>query len=151
MTKPARHFAIKEIIAAGPITSQEELRRHLRKRGCRVTQATLSRDLKDLGVARIAGAHGGHYSLQPAGEVRALRPLVGAEVVGMQSNESMIVILTLPGAASTVGEFIDILRHPDIIGTVAGDNTVLVIPKSQKRTQTIEQYLKHKLIEGLEQ
>jgi transcriptional regulator of arginine metabolism len=151
MTKQARHFAIKEIISGGPITSQEVLRRHLLKRGCRVTQATLSRDLKDLGVAWIAGGHGGQYSLQPAGEVRALRPLVGAEVVGMQSNECTIVIHTLPGAASTVGEFIDILRHPEIIGTVAGDNTVLVIPKARKRTRTIEQYLKHKLIEGQEQ
>lgn len=151
MTKQGRHFAIKEIIAAGPIASQEELRRRLLKRGCRVTQATLSRDMKNLGVAWIAGAGGGHYSLQPAGEVRALRPLVGAEVVGMQSNENMIVVHTLPGAASTVGEFIDVLRHPDIIGTVAGDNTVLVVPKSKKRIQTVENYLKHKLIEGLGQ
>ncbi len=151
MTRRARHYAIKEIIAAGPVASQEELRRRLARRGCRVTQATLSRDLKTLGVAWIASVSGGQYSLQPAGEVRALRPLVGAEVVGMQSNESMIVVHTLPGAASTVGEYIDVMRHPEIIGTVAGDNTVLVIPKSRKRTLNVEQYLKQKLIEGWEQ
>jgi transcriptional regulator of arginine metabolism len=150
MTRQARHFAIKEILAAGPVASQDELRRRLAKRGCRVTQATLSRDLKVLGVAWIAGAGGGSYSLQPAGEVRALRPLVGAEVVGIQANEGVIVVHTLPGAANTVGEYIDVLRHPEIIGTVAGDNTVLVIPKSQKRTSQIEQYLKNKLIEGTE-
>jgi transcriptional regulator of arginine metabolism len=99
-------------------------------------------------VAWIAGAGGGRYSLQPAGEVRALRPLVGAEVVGMHSNENVIVVHTLPGAASTVGEYIDVLLHPDIIGTVAGDNTVLVVPRSRKRTQIVENFLKHKLIEG---
>ncbi len=151
MTRQGRHFAIREIIAAGPIASQEELRRHLARRGCRVTQATLSRDLKMLGVAWIAGEGGGQYSLQPAGEVRVLRPLVGAEVVGMQSNESMIVIHTLPGAASTVGEYIDVMRYPEIIGTVAGDNTVLVIPKSRKRRTNVEQFLKRKLIEGAKQ
>lgn len=150
MTRQARLFAIKQIIGAGPIASQEELRRHLARRGCRVTQATLSRDLKALGVAWIASSRGGQYSLQPAGEVRALTPLVGAEVIGMQANESMIVVHTLPGAANTVGEYIDVLRHPGIIGTVAGDNTVLVIPKSRKQTLTIEHYLKHKLIEGFE-
>lgn len=151
MTRPARHVAIREIISAGLISSQEELRRHLARRGCRVTQATLSRDLAMLGVAWIAGEGGGQYSLQPSGEVRALRPLVGAEVVGMQSNESMIVIHTLPGAASTVGEYIDVMRHPEIIGTVAGDNTVLVIPKSRKRRTNVEHFLKRKLIEGAKQ
>ncbi len=151
MTRQARQFAIKEIIAAGPIASQEELRRHLVRRGCRVTQATLSRDLKMLGVSWVAGTGGGRYSLQSAGDVRALRPLVGAEVVGVQANECMIVIHTLPGAASTVGEYIDVMGNTDILGTVAGDNTVLVIPKTRKRTPIVEHYLKHKLIEGLEQ
>jgi transcriptional regulator of arginine metabolism len=148
MTKGERHFAVKEIISSAPIASQEILRRRLLKRGCRVTQATLSRDLKDLGVAWVGGPEGGHYVLQPAGEVRALRPLVGAEVLSIQSNESMIVIGTLPGCANTIGEYIDVLRHPDIIGTVAGDNTVLVIPKSYKKTADIERFLKHTLIEG---
>jgi transcriptional regulator of arginine metabolism len=148
MTKQERRFAIKEIIGTFPIGNQEELRRRLLKRGCRVTQATLSRDMKDLGVARVTGADGGHYVLQPEGEVQALRPLVGAEVVSIRSNESMIVIRTLPGCANTVGEFVDVLRHPEIIGTVAGDNTILVIPKSQKKTASVEQLLKHKLIEG---
>lgn len=148
MTKSERHFAIKGIIGSTPVVSQEDLRRRLLKRGCAVTQATLSRDLKDLGVAWVAGPEGGHYVLQPAGEVQALRPLVGAEVVSIRSNESMIVIGTLPGCANTIGEFVDVLHHPEIIGTVAGDNTVLVIPKSRKKTEDVEQFLKHKLIEG---
>ncbi len=151
MNRQARHIAIREIIAAGPVASQEELRRRLARRGCRVTQATLSRDLKLLGVAWIGGEGGGRYSLQAAGEVRALRPLVGAEVVGMQSNENLVVIHTLPGAASTGGEYIDVMRHPGSIGTVAGDNTVLVIPGSRKRKSDVQQFLKRILIEGTKQ
>lgn len=150
MTKHVRHFAIKELIAAGAIASQDELRRGLRKRGCAVTQATLSRDMKELGIVWIPSADGGRYALQPEGEMRALRPLVNAEVLGIDANESMIVVHTLPGCANTVGEFIDVQKHPDVIGTVAGDNTLLIIPRSRRRTNQIVHYLKHKLIEGQE-
>jgi transcriptional regulator of arginine metabolism len=148
MTKQERLFAIKEIIATGTVGSQEDLRKQLLKRGCRVTQATLSRDLKDIGAAWVAGRGGGRYSLQAPGEVQGLRPLVGAEIVSIHSNECLIVVRTLPGAASTVAEFIDIQRRPEILGTVAGDNTVLVIPRTTKKTRTLEHTLKHTLIEG---
>lgn len=148
MTKQARQFAIKELIAIGAIGRQDELRRGLKKRGCAVTQATLSRDMKELGVIRIPSAGGWRYALQQDGEVRALRPLVTAEVLGIDANESIIVVRTLPGCANTVGEFIDRARHPDIIGTVAGDNTLLIIPRSQQRTHQVLRFLKQKLIEG---
>jgi len=100
------------------------------------------------GIAWVAGPHGGHYSLQPAGDVQVLRPLVGAEIVTVQANECLVVIRTLPGAAGTVAEFIDFQRNPEILGTVAGDNTVLVIPRTVKKTRSLEHSLKHKLIEG---
>jgi transcriptional regulator of arginine metabolism len=150
MTKQARLYAIREIIATKEIGSQDLLRRELKKRGCDVTQATLSRDMKELGVSRIAGATGGHYSLQANGEVQALRPLVNAEILSIDANECMIVVHTLPGCANTVGEFIDVQKHPDVIGTVAGDNTLLVIPGSQRKTRQVLQFLKNKLIEGQE-
>ena len=150
MTKQARLYAIREIIGTKKIASQDDLRLELRKRGCDVTQATLSRDMKELGVSRIAGAGGGYYALQTTDEVRALRPLVNAEVLSIEANESMIVVHTLPGCANTVGEFIDVQRHPDVIGTVAGDNTLLIIPGSRKKTNQVLQFLKNKLIEGQE-
>jgi transcriptional regulator of arginine metabolism len=81
-------------------------------------------------------------------EVQILRPVVGAEVVSIQSNENVIVVKTLPGCANVVGEFLDALKNPDVIGTLAGDNTLLVIPKSQRKTKELEKYLKEKLIEG---
>lgn len=146
--KQARQFAIKEIIGTSPVSSQDELRLELRKRGFRVTQATLSRDLTELGVGRVASGNGARYMLHPASEVQILRPLVGAEVLSIGSNESVIVVRTLPGCANAVGEFLDSVNDPDIIGTIAGDNTLLVIPASQRKTKQVMVFLKHKLIGG---
>jgi transcriptional regulator of arginine metabolism len=148
VTRRERLFTIKEIVGREAVASQEELRRRLAKRGCRVTQATLSRDMKELGVFRVATPKGGRYALQAASEMQVLRPLVGAEVIAIDSNEVMIVVRTLPGCASTVGEYIDVLRHQEILGTVAGDNTLLVIPATTRSTRAVEQFLKLKLIEG---
>jgi transcriptional regulator of arginine metabolism len=148
VTKRERQFAIKEILAAEPVTSQGTLRSRLARRGCRVTQATLSRDLAELGVAWVATTNGGHYTIQPEEEVRSLRPLVGIEVTAIVSNESLILIHTVPGAAGTVAEYVDVLRHPEILGTVAGDNTVLVIPRSLRRTRALLAILRDHLIAG---
>jgi transcriptional regulator of arginine metabolism len=152
MDKQSRHYTIREIIGAKPIASQDDLRRELRKRGCIVTQATLSRDMKDLGVVRMTSDGGSRYTLQPvpSGNTQALRPIVGAEVLGIAANESLIVVHTLPGCANTVGEFIDMQKHEAILGTVAGDNTLLVIPASQRQTKNVVEFLKNKLIRGKE-
>lgn len=148
MSKRERHFAIRKIIMAGGVGSQEELRRRLAREGCKVTQATLSRDLKDLGVSWISGPSGGHYSLPAAAEAPGLRPLLGAGIVDILSNESLILVRTLPGAAGTVAEFVDSQRMADLLGTVAGDNTVLVIPRSVRKIAALEKALKEKLIRG---
>lgn len=145
--KQPRHFAIKEIIGTKPIANQDELRVELSRRGFRVTQATLSRDLRELGIGRVASGNGSRYILQPLAEAAILRPLVGVEVLSINANEGVIVVRTLPGCANSVGEFIDSLKHSDIIGTIAGDNTLLVIPQSQKRTRRLMVYLKQKLFE----
>ncbi len=149
MHKHSRHFAIKEIISMKSVASQHELRLEMKKRGFNVTQATLSRDLKELGVGRVAFDDGMKYVLQPAAEVKILKPLVGAQITSILANESMVVIRTLPGSASVIAEFLDTLNNGDIIGTIAGDNTLLVIPKAHKRMDAIVKFLKTKLIEGV--
>ena len=149
MTKQARHFAIKQIITSRPIANQDELRLELRRQKCLVTQATLSRDLAELGVSRTLSEGRPRYMLQSAtSEVQALKPVVGPQVVSIRANENLIVVQTLPGCANIVGEYLDIQPHPEIIGTVAGDNTLLVIPSSQRKTAHVVQFLKNKLIEG---
>lgn len=148
MTKQERLYAVKEIISTAMIANQNDLLRELRRKGVRVTQATLSRDLRELGVSRSAVSGRIRYTLEPQAEVQILRPLVGAEVLSIDANENLIVVHTLPGCANTVAEFLDVQKNPDVIGTVAGDNTVMVIPRSQKRTKDVMYFLKHKLIEG---
>ena len=148
MMKQARQYAIKQIISARPIASQEDLRRALRKEGFRVTQATLSRDMKLLGINRVATGDTVRYELRPASEPGILAPVVNVEVLAIDANEGVIVVRTLPGCANTVAEFIDGKRNPEIIGTVAGDNTLLVIPRSQRLTKSVVQFLSHTLIEG---
>lgn len=148
LTKHARQFAIKEAISAIPIASQDELRMEMAKRKFRVTQATLSRDLRELGVGRVVTPDGARYVLQPEAEVQVLRPLVGTQVLSIVANENLIVVKTLPGCANIVGEFLDVQQSREIIGTVAGDNTLLVIPSSRKKTQKVLQFLREKLIEG---
>ncbi|MDO8804912.1 MAG: arginine repressor [Elusimicrobiota bacterium] len=146
MTKKERFFRIRKIITAGAVGSQEELRRQLEGQGCRVTQATLSRDLKDLGASWVAGPDGGHYSLPASGDSPALRPLMGAGVLDIAANETLVLVRTLPGAAGTVAEFIDSQRLQDVLGTVAGDNTVLVIPSSIRKLGALQKLLKEKLL-----
>ena len=148
MTKQARQHAIRDIIGTIAIGRQDDLVHQLKHRGFRVTQATLSRDMKELGVVRTVDGGGARYSMQSASEAQILRPIVGVEVVAIDANEYLIAIRTLPGCANTVAEFIDVLQHPDIMGTVAGDNTILVIPTSIRKTKNLMVFLKNKLIEG---
>jgi transcriptional regulator of arginine metabolism len=148
MLKTSRHFTIKEIIAEQRVSSQEELRRELRKRGFRVTQATLSRDLSELGVARVAAGQGARYVIPASADGEVLQRFVSSQVVSINANESLIVVHTLSGCANTVGEFIDLQKHPHIIGTVAGDNTLLVIPESHRKTKGVVQFIKDKCSTG---
>ncbi len=142
MNKTNRLLAIKEIIQSKPIASQDELVIELRKRSFDVTQATLSRDLRELGVVRIHAEGGVRYALSVESEERKLKSLVGFEIMSVDCNEAMIVIRTLPGRAPGVASFIDSLHSPEILGTVAGDDTVLVLPSSTKKTQAVMDSIK---------
>jgi transcriptional regulator of arginine metabolism len=139
MNKQRRHFAIKQIITQQTISNQDELCQALEKAGFAVTQATLSRDMKELGIARVHSANRVRYVLNIESEERRLVPLIGYEIERIDSNESMIVIKTLPGRAQGVAEIIDSLHHPAILGTLAGDNTIFITPASVgKISETLE-------------
>jgi transcriptional regulator of arginine metabolism len=148
--KQSRHFAIKQILGNQPIPNQDKLRIELKKQGYKVTQATLSRDLRELNVSRSSSVEGTKYVARQAEAIQALKSLIGEEVVSINANESVIVINTLPGCASVVGEFVDTKKNKDIIGTIAGDNTLLIVPSSIKKTKLIAKYLKEILIQGKE-
>lgn len=133
MEKQKRLMAIKQIIMTRPIGTQEELCRELGKMGFEVTQATLSRDLRDVGVVRLMMPEGARYALHPESEDRRMAAFLGYEVEWIDANDSMIVIRTLPGRAQGVAEVLDSLHVPEILGTLAGDNTIFITPRSTRK------------------
>lgn len=133
MEKQQRHLTIKQILANRTITTQSELASAMRKEGFKTTQATLSRDMKKLGIAWVYTPSGAKYMLSPEQEEERLTTLIGFEIEKIEANESMVVIKTLPGRAQGVAEIIDHLRLPSVLGTLAGDNTVFILPRSIKK------------------
>ncbi len=133
MNKQQRHLAIKQIISESSVKTQKDLASALKKSGFKTTQATLSRDMTELGIAWVYTPNGARYMLSPEQEEERLTSLIGLEIENILSNETMIVIKTLPGRAQGVAEIIDRMRMSSILGTLAGDNTVFVLPKSIKK------------------
>jgi transcriptional regulator of arginine metabolism len=147
MTKQSRHLALKQIISHQLVGTQEDLGKALKKAGFRVTQATLSRDLKELGVGRMNTADGMRYVLRTENEEEKLKAFIGYEVEGVDHNEALIVIKTLPGRAQGVAEIIDGLHHPSILGTIAGDNTIFVTPTSARKIPEVLKVLRSLMTE----
>jgi transcriptional regulator of arginine metabolism len=129
------------------ISSQDELCQALEKAGIEVTQATLSRDMKELGIARVHSANRIRYVLDVESEERRLMPLIGYEIESIDANESMIVIKTLPGRAQGVAEMIDNMRHPAVLGTLAGDNTIFITPSSVAKIDDVLKLIKNMMTE----
>ncbi|MDZ7266093.1 MAG: arginine repressor [candidate division KSB1 bacterium] len=143
LTKQQRQMIIRELIVSHHISSQDELSRMLRRQRVEVTQATLSRDLREMRIARMPEDNGVRYVLPEVAEGKKLRRVVQEEIVQIQGNECAILIKTLPGRAPGVGVFIDHLKHPDILGTVAGNDTLLVVPASMSKTQVVIEFLRN--------
>ena len=135
-TKAARHARISELIRANLVTSQAELVEHLRADGMNVTQATLSRDLEELQAVKVRGA----YVIPPENE-RPLRPFVVGEaparlirllrelLTGADASGNLVVLRTPPGAAQFLASAIDRAGLPDVLGTIAGDDTILLVAR----------------------
>lgn len=130
--KAHRHTAIREIVANRRVASQGELRRQMAKRGWDVTQSTLSRDLRELRLARIpddAGAVRYAFADSGGGDGEARRPetILPQFLVSVEGVQVLIVAHTVASGAQPVAEALDHAGWPDVAGTIAGDNTVLVI------------------------
>ncbi len=147
MGKAERQLAIKELITTKDIASQEELAKELLRKGFEVNQATLSRDLKELGIAKVITADGVWYELQTDNEAQRLKMLLSYEIESIQSNDCMVIIKTLRGRASGVAEILDQLEIPDILGTIAGDDTIFIAPTSSKKIPTIIKRIKEAVLQ----
>lgn len=137
-----RHSLIKSIISSHDVYNQTELVKFLKQNGIRVTQATLSRDLSELGIVRIPTPNGTVYKVGESGTQQSIKNRIAEELISIDNNEQLIVIRTFIGRAQGVAVFIDSRKMPDILGTIAGDDTILVIPRSIKKMKIIIEQLK---------
>lgn len=139
--KITRHAKILEIITQKDIETQEELVDELRKTGMDVTQATVSRDVKELKLIKVLAASGKYkYAAITHGENILSEKLVSIftqTVIHVDYVNNMIVLKTLSGSASAAAESLDSLNWEGIVGTIAGDNTIFVLARSNEKAQEL--------------
>ncbi len=149
--KSRRLAAIRHLVEQEPVHSQEELRQRLATLGFRVTQATLSRDIKEIGLLKRAAD--GAY--QAAGEERgsaavavALSRALGEFLLSVDAAQQLVVVKTGPGQAQLLALAIDRARLTDVVGTIAGDDTILVVCRDGRRAQSTRHTLEQLASEG---
>ena len=128
MNKTLRQRAILESLKHGSFASQDDLQRLLRKRGFKVGQATLSRDIRDLNLGKT---HNGYSLPQVEGSLAVALPpvsrLVREFVLGVRSAQNLLVVKTIVGSAQPVAAALDEADWPEVVGTIAGDDTILIV------------------------
>ena len=142
MSKLSRHAAIRDVLSEGEIGSQDELRRVLFRRGHRVTQATLSRDIHELGLVKTSEG----YAL-PQGEDAELRlpsieRLIETFVYDVKTALNQVVIKTSAGSAQPVSAAIDAEEWEEVVGTIGGDDTILAITTDSRAAGKLAQRLR---------
>ncbi len=140
MTKTARHDAIRMLLESAAISSQDELRRKLVRRGFDVTQATLSRDIHEMRIYK--GPNG--YALPSNGNGRdedddqpSLEEVLRSFGLKVKQAQNLLVVVTTMGGAQPVAAAMDHEGLPDVVGTIAGDDTVLVICPDNRRASQL--------------
>ena len=134
-------MAILDIIEKQEIETQEELASSLNARGIRVTQATVSRDIKELRLLKVL-TPSGKYKYATGDQAdnnltdRFIR-MLAESLLSVSSANNLIVVKTLSGSANVAAEALDSMHWPEVLGTLAGDNTVLLIIRSNEETITV--------------
>ncbi|MDQ0088206.1 transcriptional regulator of arginine metabolism [Paenibacillus anaericanus] len=139
--KGQRHIKIREIITGQEIDTQDELVEALRKAGFQVTQATVSRDIKELMLIKVPTDEGKYkYSLPTAQRYNPVQKLQRSLVdsfVHIDHTGNLVVVKCLPGTANSVAVLIDNMEWPDLLGTICGDDTILLICRDEKYSHFI--------------
>ena len=139
--KGNRQSAILEIIENNNVETQEELAGHLLERGFKVTQATISRDIKELHLIKIQDEKGFYrYSVNeivPVVNTERLLRVFRETVINVQSAGNMIVVTTLSGSANAAAEVLDNMNIDGVVGSLAGDNTILIVVKDNAAAHTV--------------
>jgi transcriptional regulator of arginine metabolism len=144
-SKRERQRQILALVGGGTVPSQEELRRRLGQRGVRVTQATLSRDLRELGLVKTPTGYALPSAIgSPEPALPSLDHLLREFVHDIREAQNLLVLKTSVGSAQPIGLALDQLNWPEIVGTVAGDDTVLVITADRKSCRAVALRLREK-------
>ena len=139
--KTVRQVAILDIIEKHDIETQEELADALRQRGIKVTQATVSRDIKELRLLKVLTPMGTYkYATADKAEnglsERFIR-MLAESLLSVASSGNLIVVKTLNGSANVAAEALDSLHWPEILGTIAGDNTILLVIRTPEEVNGV--------------
>ena len=144
--KSRRQNEIISIISTMDIETQEELASELRNRGYKVTQATVSRDIRELKLVKAASQSGGFKYARPDRQEAAvserLARILADSLVSVEASGNLIVVKTLSGSANVAAEALDHLGWVEILGTIAGDNTVFVVARTESDTSDITARIK---------
>ncbi len=138
--KTQRHATILKLILRHAVRSQGQLRELLRDEGIDVTQATLSRDLHELRLSKATGPGGGmRYVLPPEGDVLhpPLEQLLRALIVSLDAVGNLLVVRTPAGSAQAVGSALDGQGWKEVVGTIAGDDTILIVARSERARRVV--------------
>jgi len=144
MGKSARHEAILQLVRSERVQSQEQLRDLLAERSFEVTQATLSRDIRELGLVKVPGPDGRMYYTLPAqlDQTPPLRRLLSTLFVDADGTGNLLILKTLTAGAQPVAVALDAEAWPEILGTIAGDDTILVVLRDAKHLQTVTERIR---------
>jgi len=146
MSKLARHSAIRDLVSSQPVANQEELRRRLYRCGHRVTQATLSRDIHELRLVKTQDGYRFPQGEVPDAFLPSVERLMREFVYEVRRAQNLVVVRTSAGSAQPVSAAIDAEEWEEVVGTIGGDDTILVIAPdndtAEKLTQRIRGYFR---------
>ncbi|MGW8957879.1 transcriptional regulator AhrC/ArgR [Paenibacillus sp. NPDC055715] len=139
--KGQRHIKIREIISQQEIETQDDLVEALRKAGFQVTQATVSRDIKELLLIKVPMDDGRYKYSMPSDQrynpAQKLKRTLGDNFLHIDYTTNLIVMKCLPGTANSIAALLDNIEWPEIMGTISGDDTILIICRSEENSETI--------------
>ncbi|WP_134683183.1 transcriptional regulator AhrC/ArgR [Brevibacillus migulae] len=143
MNKGQRHIRIRDIITNHEVETQDDLVDRLRQAGFNVTQATVSRDIKEMHLVKVPLPDGRYKYSMPAEQkinpVNKLKRMLLDTFVSIDYVENQVVMKTLPGNANAIAALIDNSQWPEVLGTISGDDTILIICRSKAYAQEVTQ------------
>ncbi|MBH5318053.1 transcriptional regulator ArgR [Paenibacillus sp. GSMTC-2017] len=144
--KSMRQFKIREIIMGGEIETQEDLVEALRNSGMQVTQATVSRDIKELMLVKVPVTEGRYvYSMpmeqQRQNPIHKLKRAMLDHFTHIDFSDNLVVLKCLPGTANAIGGLIDNMEWSEVMGTICGDDTILIICRTKEQSEQIVERL----------